>query len=42
MGEMTKIILDAVGFGIGLMIPYIISWAWDKHKQRRENRREVA
>lgn len=42
MGEMMSIVLDAVGFGIGLLLPFIASWAWDKYKQHREYRREVA
>lgn len=42
MAEMMGIVLDAVGFGIGLMLPFILDWMNEKRKQRRRMRREVA
>lgn len=35
MLELFGVALDAVGFGIGLLLPYIISWAIDQYKARR-------
>ena len=39
MGEMMKITLDAVGFGIGLLLPFVLAWAWEKRRDYRRSRR---
>lgn len=39
MEEMMSIALDAVGFGIGLLAPFVIAWAWEKRRNYRRSRR---
>ena len=45
MFELFGIALDAVGFGLGLLSPFIIAWAWEKRQERRKaakrRRREI-
>ena len=42
MGEMMKITLDAVGFGIGLLLPFIASVLWERHTARKRRARRQA
>ena len=39
MIELFGIALDAVGFGLGLLSPFVIAWAWEKHRDYRRSRR---
>lgn len=39
MLELFGVALDAVGFGIGLLLPFVLAWAWEKRQERRRYKR---
>jgi len=39
MLELFGVALDAVGFGLGLLAPFVIAWAWEKRRDYRRSRR---
>ena len=39
MLELFGVALDALGFGLGLLAPFVIAWAWEKRQERRHYKR---
>lgn len=39
MFELFGVALDALGFGLGLLAPFVIAWAWEKRRDYRRSRR---
>ena len=42
MMELFGVALDAIGFGIGLMLPFIASVLWERHTARKRRARRQA